>query len=166
MRQYEYAGGDAAGASPTSFGTTREIRPVHVAMRQNQADLAFYHALGESLHTLRGEKSYTISTLSQRCGVTESTLRGYERGEGEMSVYTLYLIAKALESDPQAILKPAITRYQQETALLNPSGAESAEDRETREAGELVRHFLHVEGVSRGDKFKHLVNELKKDKSP
>lgn len=133
-------------------------------MRQNQADLAFYHALGESLHALRGQKAYSLATLSQRVGIAETTLRDYESGEGEISVYTLYLIAKALESEPQAILKPAIARYQEEHALL-PSGEESSQDRETREAGELVRHFLHVEGVSRGDKFKHLVNELKKDKS-
>lgn len=81
---------------------------------------------------------------------------GFERGETALDVYTLHRLSTALGVTTPAMLEAAIRAYEERITVSEP-------DRETQEAGELIRRFLHVEGASRGEKFIHLVNELKKD---
>lgn len=126
-------------------------------MTNEQETQNFHKAMGLVLQSARTGAGLSPQKLAENSGITEIALMGYERGEIAIDVHTLHHLAQCLGIPAPALLESAIKLFheQQDTA--------SHADDETREAGELIRRFLHVEGPSRGEKFMHLVNELKKD---
>ncbi|MBM3618693.1 MAG: helix-turn-helix transcriptional regulator [Alphaproteobacteria bacterium] len=126
-------------------------------MPQEQEKQIFQRAMGQTLQSARVAAAIPLAEVSAATSISEADLLGYEEGESALDVYTLHCIASALGVTAPALLDAATRLFhEQQNAPFNA-------DRETQEAGELIRRFLHVEGSSRGEKFMHLVNELKKN---
>lgn len=132
-------------------------------MNNLRQKIIFYQSLGESLRLLRVEKGYSLPSLAQACELNEQTLRQYEQGEEEMGVYALHVLTAALGCELPVFLENALARFRQQR-LLSFAEPSTPFDHEAQEAGELIRHFFTVEGSGRGDKFKHLVSELRNEK--
>lgn len=117
----------------------------------------FQRAMGQTLQSARVAAAIPLADVSAATAISEAELLGYEKGESTLDVYALHRIATALGVTAPTLLDAAIRLFSEQQDASTPT------DRETQEAGELIRRFLHVEGPSRGEKFMHLVNELKKD---
>ena len=53
--------------------------------------------IGKNMKEVRAEKGLTQKDVSERCGISDSTLSAYENSRKYPSLYTLFSIAKALE---------------------------------------------------------------------
>ena len=126
-------------------------------MPEEQKEQHFQRAMGHTLQSARVAAAIPLVEVSAATSISEADLLSYEIGESKLDIYTLYRIASALGVTAPALLDAAIRLFNDE------QNAATSTDRETQEAGELIRRFLHVEGPSRGEKFMHLVNELKKN---
>ena len=62
----------------------------------NLQDAKFLRALGRRIRERRGERSLTQAELADRCGLHRTFIGSVERGERNLSVLNLRIIAKAL----------------------------------------------------------------------
>lgn len=125
-------------------------------MSQDENAQQFNHAVGQVLQSARAGAGLNPEKLAELSDIDERVLTSLEKGETPLDVYLLHRLAQAFGVPAPALLESAIRLHDQQR------NSAVAGDNETREAGELIRRFLHVEGSSRGEKFMHLVNELKK----
>jgi XRE family aerobic/anaerobic benzoate catabolism transcriptional regulator len=80
--------------------------------------------LGKSIQSRRKERSWSRRELAHLTGLSERFLADIERGTANPSILRLAQIARALETTPPDLLRPATTRTRKNTiALLGLRGA-------------------------------------------
>lgn len=72
------------------------------------------YEIGPSVRRMRKERRMTLEELSEKTGLSESTLNKIEIGNRNMSMQTLFALMNAFESDANSILLP---NYQMDSSI-------------------------------------------------
>ncbi len=61
--------------------------------------------IGNNIHTIRTARKMTLKRLSAETQISTHTLDMFEIGRGQVSLESLYIIARALNTDTQQLIK-------------------------------------------------------------
>ena len=73
-------------------------------MKEKEIFDAYKKAFGENLQRIRKEKADTIRTVDTNTQLDASNYHKYEKGKGNPTIETLYIIAKGLGVAPKDLL--------------------------------------------------------------
>ncbi|MFT8243107.1 helix-turn-helix transcriptional regulator [Roseomonas sp. BN140053] len=118
------------------------------ALRAEERDAAFLHALGERLRVLRARRGMARRVLSQHSGVSERYIAQLESGAGNISILLLRRISRALGVGLEELVTAQPERSMERVRLDQFLGGLS--DTELTEARSLLgRRFGSAEARSR-----------------
>ena len=77
----------------------------------SSSDHTLLHALARRVRRLRRAKEWSREELARRCGLSVRFLARVESGDGNISVLRLESLARALETTPDRLVRPATQEF-------------------------------------------------------